>query len=35
MDDFLAFSDTFADLRDPEVIKGAWGIAQRKDESST
>jgi plasmid stability protein len=24
MDDFVAFSDTFADLGDPEVMKGAW-----------
>jgi hypothetical protein len=24
MDDFVAFADTFADLGDPEVMKGAW-----------
>jgi plasmid stability protein len=24
MDDFVMFSDTFADLGDPEVMKGAW-----------
>ena len=24
MDDFVAFSETFADLGDPEVMKGAW-----------
>ena len=24
MDDFVAFSNTFADLGDPEVMKGAW-----------
>ena len=24
LDDFVAFSDTFADLGDPEVMKGAW-----------
>jgi plasmid stability protein len=24
IDDFIAFSDTFADLGDPEVMKGAW-----------
>jgi hypothetical protein len=25
IDDFVAFSDTFADLGDPEVMKDAWG----------
>ena len=24
MDDFVAFSDTFADLGDSDVMKGAW-----------
>jgi hypothetical protein len=24
IDDFAAFSETFADLGDPEVMKGAW-----------
>jgi hypothetical protein len=24
IDDFVAFSDTFADLGDPEVMKDAW-----------
>jgi hypothetical protein len=24
MDDFVAFSNTCADLGDPEVMKGAW-----------
>jgi plasmid stability protein len=24
MEDFVVFSDTFADLADPEVMKGAW-----------
>jgi hypothetical protein len=24
MDDFVAFTDTFADLGDPEVMNSAW-----------
>jgi hypothetical protein len=34
LDDFAAFSATFADLDDPEVMKGAWACEWRRGESN-